>query len=160
MTHKIFAGPADYGNAKPLLGEAVANVDVVTNNILPGNAVTFVAGALGTKPTAKLSDEAATVVAEPKIAVEQGSHLGATIDTPIATADELVTYVKVRSGEFVYVRAAAATLIGNDAPIGLDGTGKFSNVLEDGTQHVMFRSAAEATGAVANDDDLILVYRP
>ena len=128
---RIYKGPADNGCGHPLLVEGVAG-----DAFKPGTLLKQTAAGLAT------SDQAATVFnSEAIVAKEQGSHLGAKIDTPYAVGDTAVGIV-VRSGEFVMAQVAAGTNITSKGmALASNGAGALTLALADGTQQVLFYSA-------------------
>lgn len=149
MTHKIFAGPVDtYAGGHPLLGEGIGN-DVAP--VKPGNIVTFNPGTgllqLG-------GWVAGSDLFNPYVAIEKGSGVGADIDTPYENGETIV-FVKVRSGERVWVRSDASvdTSRGNGLTIGENG--RVKGIVEGETKFFVATGAFGSTVAVAGT--LILV---
>lgn len=151
MTHKIFAGPADQANQKPLLGEAKASAAISPGAIVAVDKVSGEAAPSADTTFAQLAF----------VAKEIGSHFGATIETPYEIGEN-VQYIKVRSGEFVYVKADAGTSIAPDTALVVSDTNA-GNVkaaaLLDGTENVLFYATGKPGETVATDGDLILVYK-
>lgn len=152
-TRKIFAGPADQGHQSPLLGEGKA-----LTSVAPGNLVEV------TNAGVSANGQAATVFGKPTyVAKEIGSNYGATIDTAWQ-ADDNLQYIKVRSGEFVWVTADAGIAL--DAPTALSASslnvGNVKAAATDGTEEIQFNVVNDgfAPGStVANNGDLILVEK-
>lgn len=98
--NKIWVGPADGANAKPLIVEGL-----VVDDFSAGELLKQTASGLAT------SDIAATVFGEEcLIAQEIGAGIGGDIDTK-ATVGDTGFAIAVRSGEFVNVRVATGNNI-------------------------------------------------
>ncbi len=127
IKNKIWLGPADGSNAKALLVEGQAD-----DAIIPGSLVERTSTGLAT------SDNVATVFnSEVLVAIEEGSHRGGTVTTPYTVGDVAMA-AKLRSGEFVLVRVAAAqniTVTGTPLSSNGDGTAKIA--LTDGTEQIL-----------------------
>ncbi|MDB4306042.1 hypothetical protein N9980_00585 [bacterium] len=121
--NKIWVGPADGANAKPLIVEGLA-VDAFT----PGELIVRDASGLNT------STNASTVLGqECLIAREIGANIGGDVDTA-ATVGETAYAVKLRSGEFALVRSAATqniTAKGLALTSNGDGTFKLAGAADD-----------------------------
>lgn len=150
MSGKIFLGPADtYAGGHPLLGEGKAYAFAPA--ILPGNIVTFDPG---TGELAIGSYISGSEQYSPYVAIEQGSGLGATVNTPYA-AGELVKFVKVRSGERVRVRAPAGLDISAGNPLTIGADGRVLGYVDG--DHKFFVATGAYGETVANNGDLIVV---
>lgn len=134
----IFVGPADAESCKPLLVEGKAD-----DAFLPGELVEQTATGL------QQCDNAATVFnTETIVAKEYGDHTDQDVDTTYAIGDYALGIV-VRSGEFVNVRAAAATYAKGQA-LSSNGNGQVKAAVTGGTEQVLFY-CDEAITATAGD---------
>lgn len=132
--NKIWVGPADGANAKPLVVEGKA-----ADDFSPGELLVRTATGLAT------SANASTVLGqEPIIFREIGAHLGADVDTK-ATVGDNARAVKLRSGEFALVRVAATQNITSKG-LALTSNG-------DGT----FKLAAAADDKIVYSEEIINV---
>lgn len=128
--NKIYVGAADCATYKHHLVEGLA-VDA----IVPGTLVKQTAAGLAT------SDKAATVFdSEALVAIEQGAHVGAEIDTPYTVGDTAMA-AQARSGEFFLVSVAAGQNITSKG-VGLssNGDGSLKIAATDGTEQILFYS--------------------
>lgn len=128
--NKIYVGPADSATYKHHLVEGLA-VDAIA----PGTLVKQTAAGLAT------SDKLATVFdSEALVAIEQGAHVGAEIDTPYTVGDTAMA-AQARSGEFFLVSVAAGQNITSKG-VGLssNGDGSLKIAATDGTEQILFYS--------------------
>lgn len=128
--NKIYVGAADSATYKHHLVEGLA-VDA----IVPGTLVKQTAAGLAT------SDKLATVFdSEALVAIEQGAHVGAEIDTPYTIGDTAMA-AQARSGEFFLVSVAAGQNITSKG-VGLssNGDGSLKIAATDGTEQILFYS--------------------
>lgn len=159
MTQRIYAGPIDKASHGALLGEGVG-VDLIDFPVLPGHLVHQNEFGTITRGGNTLSTYSTL------IAKEKGNHLGATINTPYDKEGELVTYIKVRSGEYVWVRASTGTNVSGGAPLTADAeTGNVKNTTVAGEHAFLVCADLEITGyppmsTVLNSPTLILAYKP
>jgi len=131
--NKIWVGPADGGNAKPLIVE-----DAVLDDFSAGELLVQSATGLAT------STKAGTLFnQEVLLAREIGAHLGGDIDTK-ATVGDTGQAIRLRSGEFALVRVAATQNILSK------GTGLTSN--GDGTFKI---AVTPATIGVTSEQVLV-----
>lgn len=123
--NKIWVGPADGANQKPLIVEGL-----VVDDFSAGELLVQTSSGLAT------ASAAATIKAqEVLLAREIGAHLGGDIDTK-ATVGDTGQAIALRSGEFAYVRMAATQNItskGTALTSNGDGTFKISTVATDFT---------------------------
>lgn len=128
--NKIYVGAADCGAFKHHLVEGLA-VDA----IVPGTLVKQTASGLAT------SDKAATVFdSEALVAIEQGAHVGADINTPYTIGDTAMA-AQARSGEFFLVSVAAAqNITSKGAGLSSNGDGSLKIAATDGTEQILFYS--------------------
>ena len=123
--NKIWLGPADGPNVKPLILEGA-----VLDDFSAGELVVQTATGLAT------ASAAATIKGQELIiAREIGAHLGGDISTK-ATVGDTGQAIALRSGEFAYVRVAASqniTTKGTALASNGDGTFKISTVATDFT---------------------------
>lgn len=116
---RIFLGPTDtYAGGHPLLGEGKATTFAPA--ILPGNIVSINAN----DGTVELNAFTTGLIDAPGyIAIEQGSGLGANINTPYV-AGEIVKFAKPRSGERYRVRAEIGIDISAGTALTVSNTGR------------------------------------
>lgn len=112
---KIWVGPADGANAKPLIVEGLAVDDFAAGELLVQSA-----GGLAT------SALASTVLGqEAIIAHEIGASVGGDIDT-LATVGDTAQGIAVRSGEFVNIRVAITqNITSKGVALTSNGNGQF-----------------------------------
>tara|TARA_R110000772_G_scaffold67595_2_gene150096 strand:- start:1364 stop:1804 length:441 start_codon:yes stop_codon:yes gene_type:complete len=111
---KIWAGPADGANCKPLIVEGL-----IVDNFAAGELLVQSASGLATTALAS------TVLGqECLIAHEIGASIGGTIDT-LATVGDTGQAIAVRSGEFVNVRSAVANYTSKGIALTSNGNGQF-----------------------------------
>jgi hypothetical protein len=111
---KIWAGPAEGANAKPLLVEGLIVDDFAAGELLVQSASGLATTAL-----------ASTVLGqEALIAQEIPASEGGTIDT-LATVGDTGKAIAVRSGEFVNVRSAIANYTSKGTALTSNGNGQF-----------------------------------
>jgi len=110
---KIWAGPADGANCKPLIVEGLVVDDFAAGELLVQSASGLATSAL-----------ASTVLGQEAIvAHEIGAGIGGTIDT-LATVGDTGFGIAVRSGEFVNVRSAIANYTSKGAALTSNGNGQ------------------------------------
>lgn len=144
MTNKIWAGPADGANHKPLTVEGVA----LAADILPGNSVAI--EATGINNSANDGTTASRIL----IAREVGEQFGATITTPWTNAENMVA-ISPRSGEFVYVNMAASAALDQGAGITDNGAGLFKAAGAGDVAKLYLAEAKPLTAAAS----LVLAYK-
>lgn len=111
---KIWAGPADGANAKPLIVEGLVVDDFAAGELLVQSASGLATTAL-----------ASTVLGqEVLIAQEIPASEGGDIDT-LATVGDTGKAIAVRSGEFVNVRSAIANYTSKGIALTSNGNGQF-----------------------------------
>ena len=111
---KIWAGPADGANCKPLIVEGLVIDDFSAGELLVQSASGLATTAL-----------AGTVLGqECLIAHEIGAGVGGDIDTK-ATVGDTGQAIAVRSGEFVNVRSAIANYTSKGTALTSNGDGTF-----------------------------------
>lgn len=155
MSNKIYAGPADSGNQSPIIQEAGAEI-LGGNDILPGHLVAV--NSVGAFQ--KNLYGAGNLLQQPLVALEQGSNYGATVDTPYSTQGETIKAVRVRSGEFVWVRVQNFTDISKGAGLAFAGNGKMGNSAGGANSEDLFIATGAVGEQATQEDQLVLVYRP
>ena len=145
--NKIFVGPADNTQTKPLVVEGKA-VDA----FLPGTLVKQTATGLAT------SDVAATVFGtEALLALEIGAHQGGDIATAVTVGDTSLA-AAARSGEFFLARVAAGNNItAKGTALSSNGDGTLKIAATDGTEQALFHS--DEVKNVAGSAALVLVRK-
>ena len=144
MANVIWAGPADGSTVKPLTVEALAS-----EAILPGSYVDFAAGEFAYNADA--GGEGIVLVAR-----EVGENFGLTIDEPWPINNSMVA-VQPRSGEFVYVRLAAAQTVGFNTALTSNGDGTFKVAGAGDSQDLYAREAV--TTAAGNVTTRVLTVK-
>jgi hypothetical protein len=112
---KIWAGPADGANVKPLIVEGL-----VVDDYSAGELLVRSASGLATSAVASTVFDQEVIVAR-----EIGAHRGGDIDTK-ATVGDTGEGIKLRSGEFANVRVAATqNITTTGTPLTSNGDGTF-----------------------------------
>ena len=143
---KIWVGPADGANCKPLIVEGLA-VDAIT----PGSLVERVAGGL------KTSTKAATVFnSECLAALEYGDHVDRDVDTDYAIGENALAG-QARSGELYNMLVAASTVLVKGSALASAGDGTLALAATDGTEQVLFYSDEALT--VGGSAELVCVRK-
>ena len=129
MPNKIFAGPADVTGA--LLNEGTADAAILPGQLVVNTATGFaVSGATG----------------EVLVALEYGAHVDDKGGVDVAYAEgELVIAAAPRSGEFYWVRAAAATYA-KGALLEKAATGRVAALASGVAQFVVEQGATVTAG--------------
>ncbi len=127
--NKIWVGPADGANVKPLIVEGL-----VIDDYSPGELIQRTASGL------KTSASASTVMGqEVLIAREIGANFGGDIDTK-ATVGDTGQVIKLRSGEFALVRSAASqNITSKGTALTSNGDGTFK-IATPGTDDILVYS--------------------
>lgn len=124
---KIWVGPADGANAKPLIVEGL-----IVDDFAAGELLEQTASGLQT------SNNAATVFnSECIVAQEIGAGIGGDIDT-LATVGDTGFGIAVRSGEFVNIRSAIANYTSKGVALASNGAGLVAIAATDGTEQILF----------------------
>ncbi len=144
VKNRIWAGPGDYGNQKPLLVEGIA-----VSALQPGTICAQVAAGLN------VSSAAATdALAEVLVVKEIGPHRDKTIADSWDVGDTAEA-IRVRSGEFVNaVVASGNNILNKGVALTLNGAGKLAIATTGDAVH--FRSE-EVVNVTA--DALVLVVK-
>lgn len=111
---KIWVGPADGANAKPLIVEGLAVDDFQAGELLVQSATGL---ATSTNASTVLGQEAI-------VAHEIGASVGGDIDT-LATVGDTAQGIAVRSGEFVNIRMSVANITTKGLAITSNANGRF-----------------------------------
>lgn len=127
---KIWVGPADGANCKPLIVEGL-----VVDDFAAGELLEQTASGLQT------SDNAATVFnSECIVAQEIGASIGGDIDT-LATVGDTGFGIVVRSGEFANVRVATTqNITTKGTAMSSNGDGTLKIAATDDSQQILFYS--------------------
>lgn len=144
--NKIWVGPADGANQKPLIVEGL-----VVDDFSAGELLVQTASGLATASAAGTVNGQELLLAR-----EIGANLGGDIDTK-ATVGDTGQAIALRSGEFAYVRVAASqniTTKGRALASNGDGTFKLATVATD---FVMLRAQEIINVTVAGT--LVLVSK-
>ena len=111
---KIWVGPADGANAKPLIVEGL-----IVDDFAAGELLVQSSSGLAT------SANAGTVLGQDAIiAQEIGAGIGGDIDT-LATVGDTGFAIAVRSGEFVNIRMSIANITSKGVNLTSNGNGQF-----------------------------------
>ena len=135
---KIWVGPADASNVKPLIVEGLA-VDAIK----PGSIVEQVAGGLQT-----LSTAATVFGAECLVALEYGCHTGGTVDVDYSIGDNALAG-QARSGEFYNALVATTLVLTKGIPLSSNADGTLKLAATDGTEEILFYSDETVTTTAA-----------
>lgn len=149
---KIWAGPADGSNAKPLIVEGKAVDDFSAGELLKQTAA-----GLATSDIAATSFNSECLIAQ-----EIQAGVGGDIDTK-ATVGDTGYAIAVRSGEFVHIRVATGNNITTKGtPLSSNGDGQFKIAVVPATvgvtsEQILFY--ADEIINVAADQTLVLARK-
>lgn len=111
---KIWVGPADGANAKPLIVEGLIVDDFAAGELLVQSATGLATSA-----------NAGTVLGQEAIVAQEiGAGIGGDIDT-LATVGDTGFGIAVRSGEFANIRMAVANITSKGVALTSNGNGQF-----------------------------------